>query len=41
MFVAQQQKDYKKAIALWQDIITIANYKDDFFNFKIHKRTNR
>ena len=26
---ALEQKDYKKAIALWQDIITIANYKDD------------
>ncbi len=29
MLVARQQKDYKKAIALWQDIITIADYEDD------------
>ena len=29
MFVAQQQKDYKKAIALWQDIITTANHEND------------
>ena len=29
MLVALQQKDYKKAIALWQDIITITNYEDD------------
>ncbi len=40
MLEALEQKDYKKAIALWQDIIAIANYKDDkkslafgYFNF--------
>ena len=40
MLEALKQKDYKKAIALWQDIVTIANYKNDkkslafgYFNF--------